>query len=125
MYNFKVYINIFLHIVNLLCGYPQANKIDLDKFGTIIAHEPGGASVNNLKHWIQLARSHEFKKFDFGKKKNRTVYGSDSPPSYNFNNLKQFSFNKYLFRGMKDAVMSEQDFNFLLSNLDTNSTFSY
>lgn len=125
MYNFKIYINIFLHIVNLLCGYPESNKIDLDRFGTIIAHEPGGASVNNLKHWIQLAKSKEFRKFDYGKKKNEEVYGNILPPTYNFDRLRECSFNKYLFRGMKDAVMSEHDFNFLLSKLDSNSTFSY
>lgn len=77
MYNFKLYINIFLHIVNLLCGYPESNKIDLDRFGVIIAHEPGGASVNNLKHWIQQTKTEQFRKFDHGVKKNRIVYGSD------------------------------------------------
>jgi hypothetical protein len=91
----------------------------------IIAHEPGGASVNNIKHWIQLAKCGQFKKFNYGIKKNRQIYGSDEPPSYNFCKLKQYSFNKYIFRGTKDAVISDKDFNLLMSKLDPNSTAHY
>ena len=38
MYNFKFYIDLFLHIVNVLCGYPESNKIDLSHLGVVIAH---------------------------------------------------------------------------------------
>lgn len=57
MYNFKFYADILLGVVNILCGYPENNKIDLDRFGIMIAHEPGGASINNLKHWIQQTKT--------------------------------------------------------------------
>lgn len=38
IYNTKFYMNAFLHVVNVLCGYPENNKIDLEKFGVIITH---------------------------------------------------------------------------------------
>ena len=110
--------------MNILCGYPVTNKIDIDRFGIMIAHEPGGASINNLKHWIQLTKTEHFRKFDYGQRRNRELYGCDQPPSYNFDRLKQFCFNKYIFRGAKDAVISDKDFSLLVSKLEPLSTFS-
>jgi hypothetical protein len=81
--------------------------------------------VNNLKHWIQLTKSAELRKFDFGRKKNLQIYGTEEPPAYEFGALKKHTFNKYLFRGSKDAVISELDFDLLLSKLEPNSTFNY
>jgi lysosomal acid lipase/cholesteryl ester hydrolase len=51
IYNNGIYFKGFLNIVNLLCGVPSENKFDLERFGVMIAHEPGGASVNNILQW--------------------------------------------------------------------------
>lgn len=84
IYNTGIYFKGFLNIVNMLCGSPNENKFDLERFGVIIAHEPGGASVNNILQWIQFARKGSFRKFDHGKKKNLQIYGQEEPPAYNF-----------------------------------------
>lgn len=43
--------------------------------------QPGGTSVRNMVHWSQLARSGEFRMFDFGKDTlNVSAYGQKDPP---------------------------------------------
>jgi hypothetical protein len=77
----------------------------------IISHEPGGASIPNVQQWVQFYKSGKMAKFDYGKRKNELLYGTDSPPEYQFDHLKSFNFNSYIFRGLKDAVVSEKDYN--------------
>lgn len=48
IYNTKFYFNFFFGIVNMLCGKPVRNKIDSERLGVIISHEPGGASIPNV-----------------------------------------------------------------------------
>ena len=75
IYNTKIYFNIFYGIVNILCGSPIKSKIDHERLGVIISHEPGGASIPNVEQWIQFHKSGKFAKFDYGKKKNVQKYG--------------------------------------------------
>jgi hypothetical protein len=91
----------------------------------IIAHEPGGASVNNILQWVQFARTGEFRKFDHGTEKNQEKYGQDEPPRYNFEELRVHKFPKHLFRGAKDSVVSEKDFKNLVDTLDPDTTFDH
>lgn len=39
--------------------------------------------------------------------------------------LKQYKFPKYLFRGTKDSVVSEKDFQVLVEHLDRDTTFDH
>lgn len=64
----------------MLCGKPINNKIDTDRLGVIISHEPGGASIPNVLQWVQFYRSGKMAKFDYGKKKNLSLYGSEVAP---------------------------------------------
>jgi len=44
--------------------------------GRIFTHEPGGGSSNNVIHWMQCFRSKDtLRRFDYGKKKNKMIYG--------------------------------------------------
>lgn len=74
---------------------------------------------------VQFARSRSFRKFDHGAKRNNELYGSHEPPLYNFAELKKFKFPKYLFRGTKDSVVSERDFQMLVDSLDRDTTFDH
>lgn len=125
IYNTGIYFKGFFHIVNLLCGTPSENNFDLERFGVIIAHEPGGASVNNILQWVQFARTGQFRKFDHGAEKNIEKYGHHEPPKYKFEDLKIHKFPKYLFRGTKDSVVSEKDFQALVDSLDPETTFDH
>lgn len=43
-----IYKRLLFWITNLICGYPLKNKIDLNKFGFMVAHEPGGTSTRTI-----------------------------------------------------------------------------
>lgn len=107
--NFYVF-KFFLGIVNALCGVPVVDKIDKSRLGVIISHEPGGASIPNVMQWVQFYNSGKMRKFDHGKKKNKIVYGAEIPPEYKFDHLKSLPFKSYIFKGEKDAVMSNKDY---------------
>lgn len=87
IYNCWFYFNGFYLIVTGLCGKNQKQaKINLKRFGVIISHEPGGSSITNVLHWIQMYRKNGIlARYDYGKKKNMEIYGSEDPPIYNFN----------------------------------------
>ena len=68
-------------------------------------------------------RTGEFKKYDFGKEKNLKVYGTEKPPLYNVENLKNFTVPQYLFFGSADIVSSKTDSQRLLNVINKeNST---
>jgi len=54
-------------------------------------------------------RTGEFKKYDFGKEKNLKIYGTEKPPHYNVENLKNITVPQYLFFGSADIVSSKTD----------------
>lgn len=54
---------------------------------TILGHMPAGASVNCFLHFAQGVTSGEFRKFDYGSKKNRELYGQDTPPKYDVSKI--------------------------------------
>jgi hypothetical protein len=89
IYNSWLYFKGFFMFINALCGANQNEpKIDGKRFGVILSHEPGGSSVNNVLHWVQIYRRGYFHKYDHGKTKNMEIYGSVHPPQYSYNTLK-------------------------------------
>lgn len=80
IYNTDFCFKFFFAIVNILCGKPIKDKIDTERLGVIISHEPGGASIPNVQQWVQFYKTGKMAKFDYGKKKNKTLYGSETPP---------------------------------------------
>lgn len=74
---------------------------------------------------MQLLRSGEFRKFDYGTKLNLKKYGTTESPKYDVSNLKNFKVKKYLFRGTKDAMISKEDFEKLLTFLPKESTETF
>ncbi len=59
------------------------------------------------------------RKFSYGKQKNIEMYNSPVPPSYSLDHLKTLPFNSYLFRGLKDTVISDKDFGSLVDSFDS------
>ncbi len=81
------------------------------------SHEPGGTSMKNVLHWMQLLRSDQIKKFDYGREENLIKYGNETPPIYNTENLKKFDIKKFLFIGTKDYLANLVDFQRLEESL--------
>ena len=74
---------------------------------------------------MQLLRSGEFRKFDYGAELNLKKYGTPESPTYDVSKLKNFKVKKYLFRGTKDAMITKEDFEKLLNVLPKESTESF
>lgn len=67
----------------------EVSQDNTERFPVILAHEPGGTSVMNMKHWQQMINYNVYKvqKYDYGTETNQQVYGSPTPPLYNFTNI--------------------------------------
>lgn len=71
IYNSWFYFKGFMMVVTGLCGTNKIkHRINFDRFGVIISHEPGGSSINNALHWIQIYRRGYLHKYDHGKIRN-------------------------------------------------------
>jgi lysosomal acid lipase/cholesteryl ester hydrolase len=72
--------------IYLICD----EDVDLDdstRLNDYMGHFPSGTSLKSLDHYGQLIQSSQFQYYDFGKKDNQKVYGSDSPPHIAIENI--------------------------------------
>jgi hypothetical protein len=99
VHHFQFYVTQILNFVVLLCGKTEKDNFNQAVMGIFVAHEPGGTSVNSVKHWIQTYRNGKFRKFDYGKAKNLKIHGNEVPPEYSFTHLKSFPYRTHIFRG--------------------------
>jgi hypothetical protein len=67
----RFYRWVFRWVVEIICGKNQVrDKICHKRFGAIISQEPGGSSLTNLQHWVQMYRGKKIRKYCYGEKKN-------------------------------------------------------
>lgn len=75
IYNNVLYLKTFSTFIYELCGYNTGKEgISLVRLGAILSHEPGGSSIMNIIHWVQMFRKRKLHFYDFGKKRNLEVY---------------------------------------------------
>lgn len=88
---------------------------DLEALPEYVKHMPSGTSIKCLLHYKQLMKSkHVFKRFDYGKEKNRLIYGSETVPPYTFSSL---NVPVSLFVGKRDNFIHPLDLFKLRDNL--------
>ncbi|OMJ85512.1 hypothetical protein SteCoe_13124 [Stentor coeruleus] len=70
-------------IIGFFADMKVAND-NTERLPTILAHEPGGTSTLNMKHWQQMTDylSYKVQKFNYGKEGNMANYGHSTPPVY-------------------------------------------
>lgn len=104
--------------IQLICGVEEEITVDLNRMPVMGRHEPGGTSFTNMRHWIQMMKTGEFKRMDYGKDQNMLVYGQPTPPFYNITNLQNNlkDLDMYLIKGRDDGLVSQTDFNNLLAH---------
>jgi gastric triacylglycerol lipase len=96
----------------------QVDEVDnVERFPVILAHETGGTSVMNMKHFQQMVNyeNYQVKKFDYGSLENKKKYGSFEPPVYNFTKIQG---PVALFSGSLDRLADGKDVQWLRENLD-------
>jgi len=67
---------------------------------TYLGHFPAGTSFRCVDHFRQMTLSKKFQKFDFGLEENVIKYEQETPPEYDFGNIKKASIA--LFCGSLD-----------------------
>jgi len=70
-----------MHVVNLLCGYTRTKRINRQRLGIMMVHEPGGSSTKALLQWMQWFRCGQISHFDYGRLENIKRYGTEKAPA--------------------------------------------
>ena len=68
-------------IIFFFSGYDVSN-FNITRLPVYLSNAPAGTSSWNIAHWSQAVCTGQFKKFDFGKKRNIEIYGTPQPPKY-------------------------------------------
>lgn len=74
------------HVIFLLFGFDYA-QLNFTNYPVQLAHQPSGASVKQVIHYLQEVASGYFRQFDYGKDINLEIYQSEEPPSYDLSNI--------------------------------------
>ncbi|EFA81642.1 hypothetical protein PPL_05635 [Heterostelium album PN500] len=93
----------------LIMGWDTSN-INNTRLPVIMAHEPGGTSVQNVAHWAQ-AKKHGYYKFNYGPIGNLQHYGQLTAPAYN---ISEFRAPVIFYYGGNDYLADPTDVEWLI-----------
>lgn len=77
----EIYKIVCTNLVFLFFGFDRG-QINVTNLPVIFSHAPSGCSYKQFEHYRQSYLSKKFRRYDYGKKKNSEVYGSEVPPDY-------------------------------------------
>ncbi|XP_058399468.1 lysosomal acid lipase/cholesteryl ester hydrolase isoform X2 [Diceros bicornis minor] len=102
--------NIFF----ILCGFNERN-LNMSRVAVYTTHSPAGTSGQNMIHWAQVVRFHNFQAFDWGSSaKNYFHYNQSSPPTYN---MKDMPVPTAVWSGGQDRLADVKDISVLLTQI--------
>jgi hypothetical protein len=84
----------------------------------VFHYEPGGTSSKNLAHWIQMYKSKKHNYFDYGAKKNKEIYGRETPPEYDLTKFKNFNISSFITESDNDSLIYPEDTQMFLDLID-------
>ena len=101
-------------------GLHETGRIDYDRLAkTIFLYEPGGTSVQNMKHWIQVYTAKRMQKYDYGSKnENKKHYGVEYPPVYDLTKFNGYSIPSLMTTSDADPFANPQDTLEFIENID-------
>jgi pimeloyl-ACP methyl ester carboxylesterase len=123
--NAPVFVYEACRIFGLVCSSVVEYLTDLissndntPRFPVILAHEPGGTSIQNLQHWAQMSTlpAYRMQKYDYGAAGNLQHYGQATPPVYNLSNV---NVPHAMFLGVDDKLADPVDGAWLMTQLRT------
>ena len=78
----------------------------------IANNDVGGTSPKNMVHWTQMMAADKIQLYDYGLDGNIEHYGSESPPLYKLETLKERLANVpiMLLRGDEDPLVTDLGF---------------
>ena len=100
-------------------GLEDTGRIDYERLGkTIFMYEPGGTSLKNMKHWIQIYKAKRLQKYDYGELNNLIHYGTVNPPAYDLNKMKKYSIPSLMTISDADPFANPQDTIEFIDNIE-------
>jgi len=113
------------HTVLRICfgGLEDTRRVDYDRLGkNIFMHQPGGTSLQNMKHWLQIFEKKKMIKYDYGSMiKNIAHYGSISPPKYDLTKMKNYKIKSMITVSDADPFCNPLDTLEFLLKIDDQS----
>ena len=101
-------------------GTHETGRTDYDKLGkNIFLYEPGGTSIQNLKHWIQIYKAKRVQKYDYGSIiENMKHYGQINPPVYDLKQMRGYSIPSIITISDSDPFANPQDTLDFIDNIE-------
>lgn len=88
---------------------------------TFLSHEPSGQSYRTFVYYGQQMATGKVALYDYGKRQNQKIYGSEEPPLVPFEN---FNVPTGLFSGSLDALASPVDVAWTKEQIGDNVVFA-
>jgi hypothetical protein len=101
-------------IVNLIIETRITNKVIWKEIADIFFYEPGGTSTKNIIHWNQEYTRQKISQYDYGKKQNIEVYGTESPPDIEISKWNEWGIPSLLTISDADPFSTEKDTNIFI-----------
>lgn len=108
--------NICGGIIEAIVQTKVTNRTDFNKIPDLFYYEPGGTSIKNILHWVQIYHNQELAFYDYGKDKNMKIYGQPKPPSYNMSIFNDFAVPSLITRSDSDPFSSQKDVDLWLNS---------
>ena len=114
----KVLCNKILSLA--FSGTHETGRIDYERLGkNIYLYEPGGTSLQNMKHWIQIYKAKRVQKYDYGNAiENLAHYGQITPPVYDLKKMKGYSIPSIMTISDADPFANPQDTLDFIDNIE-------
>ncbi|XP_047035407.1 lipase 1-like [Helicoverpa zea] len=105
----EVFLNLIDHV-----EAPHMGSITDKTKKVLFGHFPAGTSLHNMARYGQSMHSDRFEKFNYGKKRNVKLYGSEKPPEYN---LSATTVSVMVLYGNNDGYVDTKDVKWLMARL--------
>ena len=112
------------HTILRICfgGMEDTGRVDYNRLGkNIFMHQPGGTSLQNMRHWLQAFEKKKMTKYDFGTIKNLEHYGSIYPPRYRSTKMKNYKIKSMITVSDSDPFCNAIDTLEFLLKIDDQS----
>lgn len=105
-------------MISSIIELKKTKNIDYSKLSDLYYFEPGGTSIRNIRHWLQILSTHETSTYDLNE---------DSRP-YNLDKLSDIKFDSLFFYGNEDPYIPPKSIEYmrkLISNAEYSEIDNY
>lgn len=110
--------NVSSLLVEIISDNNSSETNNVNMMPVFLSRGPSGSSLKAISHFVQCMRSKKFKRYDYGKKENLQLYGSEDPIEYDLKSITDFPIA--LFSGLGDKIATPKDVYWLKEQLGNN-----